>query len=63
MFTSTISSVSILDHAVSAFGFQAAHDAVVECNSWGDVITINHGDSAGTYDIHSFKGEVKFIAV
>ena len=62
MFTSTISSISFIDHAVSVFGADEAHDATVENHSWGDVITVHRGANAGTYDIHSDGNTVKFIA-
>lgn len=61
MFTSTITSISFVDHAVSAFGIDAAN-ATVSNNSWGDMLHIAEGEFAGSYDIHSNGGVVKFIA-
>ena len=61
IFYSTIKSISVSDHAVSAFGFDAIN-AVVESHSWGQVVNIPTGENAGWYDVHSVHGDTKFIA-
>lgn len=61
VFTSSIQSISFVDHAVSAFGLSAVN-AVVKSNNWGDVLIISDGEHKGVYDIHNENGNVTFIA-
>lgn len=61
VFTSSIQSISFVDHAVSAFGLQAI-SAVVKSHSWGDVLIVTDGEHKGAYDIHNSNGIVTFIA-
>lgn len=61
VFSSSIQSISFVDHAVSAFGLQAIN-AVVKSHSWGDVLIITEGEHKGAYDIHANNGAVTFIA-
>tara|TARA_R110000851_G_scaffold2149_1_gene8274 strand:+ start:68 stop:259 length:192 start_codon:yes stop_codon:yes gene_type:complete len=53
LFTSSLSSSSIMYQALDAFGLDFETDISVKSESWGVMVTVLVGEHKGVYDFHA----------